>query len=145
MRKLLRGMRLPNHQWPDAMDHAVMLHNLLSSSSLLNNASPHLLWTGKLYLYRMPGIPTIPNASYSIDSNGGAATNSNSQVGAGGMAAAGAVGAGNPVTAGTVKRGKKWRTGVAPAKKAGGGHPVGKGHRAPGQGHHVKGQPVLAR
>ncbi|CAI7853095.1 unnamed protein product [Closterium sp. NIES-54] len=28
MRKLLRGMRLPNHQWPEAMDHAVMLHNL---------------------------------------------------------------------------------------------------------------------
>ncbi|CAI7875624.1 unnamed protein product [Closterium sp. NIES-53] len=48
MRKLLRGMRLPNHQWPEAMDHAVMLHNLLSSSSLPNNASLHLLWTGKL-------------------------------------------------------------------------------------------------
>ncbi|CAI7929213.1 unnamed protein product [Closterium sp. NIES-54] len=48
MRKLVRGMRLPNHQWPEAMDHAVMLHNLLSSSSLPNNASPHLLWTGKL-------------------------------------------------------------------------------------------------
>ncbi|CAI7780158.1 unnamed protein product [Closterium sp. NIES-53] len=47
MRKLLPGMRLPNHQWPEAMDHAVMLHNLLSSSSLPNNASPHLLWTGK--------------------------------------------------------------------------------------------------
>ncbi|CAI7850447.1 unnamed protein product [Closterium sp. NIES-54] len=47
MRKLLGGMRLPNHQWPEAMDHAVMLHNLLSSSSLPNNASPHLLWTGK--------------------------------------------------------------------------------------------------
>ncbi|CAI7813805.1 unnamed protein product [Closterium sp. NIES-54] len=47
MRKLLRGMRLPNHQWPEAMDRAVMLHNLLSSSSLPNNASPHLLWTGK--------------------------------------------------------------------------------------------------
>ncbi|CAI7863711.1 unnamed protein product [Closterium sp. NIES-53] len=47
MRKLVRGMRLPNHQWPEAMDHAVMLHNLLSSSSLPNNASPHLLWTGK--------------------------------------------------------------------------------------------------
>ncbi|CAI7826802.1 unnamed protein product [Closterium sp. NIES-53] len=47
MRKLLRCMRLPNHQWPEAMDHAVMLHNLLSSSSLPNNASPHLLWTGK--------------------------------------------------------------------------------------------------
>ncbi|CAI7897276.1 unnamed protein product [Closterium sp. NIES-54] len=47
MRKLLRGMRLPNHQWPAAMDHAVMLHNLLSSSSLPNNASPHLLWTRK--------------------------------------------------------------------------------------------------
>ncbi|CAI7737287.1 unnamed protein product [Closterium sp. NIES-53] len=43
MRKLLRGMRLPNHQWPEAMDHAVMLHNLPSSSSLPNNASPHLL------------------------------------------------------------------------------------------------------
>ncbi|CAI7769804.1 unnamed protein product [Closterium sp. NIES-53] len=48
MHKLLRGMRLPNHQWFEAMDHAVMLHNLLSSSSLPNNASPHLLWTGKL-------------------------------------------------------------------------------------------------
>ncbi|CAI7839619.1 unnamed protein product [Closterium sp. NIES-53] len=48
MRKLLRGMRLPSHQWPEAIDHAVMLHNLLSSSSLPNNASPHLLWTGKL-------------------------------------------------------------------------------------------------
>ncbi|CAI7865617.1 unnamed protein product [Closterium sp. NIES-53] len=48
MRKLLRGMRLPNHQWLEAMDHAVMLHNLLSSSSLPNNASPHLLWTKKL-------------------------------------------------------------------------------------------------
>ncbi|CAI7795018.1 unnamed protein product [Closterium sp. NIES-53] len=48
MRKLLHGMRLPNHQWPEAMDHAVMLHNFLSSSSLPNNASPHLLWTGKL-------------------------------------------------------------------------------------------------
>ncbi|CAI7866633.1 unnamed protein product [Closterium sp. NIES-54] len=47
MRKLLRGMQLPDHQWPKAMDHAVMLHNLLSSSSLPNNASPHLLWTGK--------------------------------------------------------------------------------------------------
>ncbi|CAI7819226.1 unnamed protein product, partial [Closterium sp. NIES-54] len=47
MRKLLRGMRLPNHQRPEAMDHAVMLHNLLLSSSLPNNASPHLLWTGK--------------------------------------------------------------------------------------------------
>ncbi|CAI7920818.1 unnamed protein product [Closterium sp. NIES-54] len=46
MRKLLRGMRLPNHQWPEAMDQSVM-HNLLSSSSLPNNASPHLLWTGK--------------------------------------------------------------------------------------------------
>ncbi|CAI7928936.1 unnamed protein product [Closterium sp. NIES-54] len=47
MRKLLRGMRLSNHQRPAALDHAVMLHNLLSSSSLPNNASPHLLWTGK--------------------------------------------------------------------------------------------------
>ncbi|CAI7889064.1 unnamed protein product [Closterium sp. NIES-54] len=47
MRKLLRGMRLPNHQWPEAMDHTVMLHNLLLSSTLPNNASPHLLWTGK--------------------------------------------------------------------------------------------------
>ncbi|CAI7793367.1 unnamed protein product [Closterium sp. NIES-54] len=35
MRKLLRGMRLPNHQWPEEMDHAVMLHKLLSTD-------PHL-------------------------------------------------------------------------------------------------------
>ncbi|CAI7759800.1 unnamed protein product [Closterium sp. NIES-53] len=40
-------MQLPNHQWPEAMDHAVMLHNLLSSSLPPNNASPHLMWTGK--------------------------------------------------------------------------------------------------
>ncbi|CAI7869000.1 unnamed protein product [Closterium sp. NIES-54] len=48
MCKLLRGMRLPNHQWPEAMNHVVLLHNLLSSSSLPNNTSPHLLWTRKL-------------------------------------------------------------------------------------------------
>ncbi|CAI7769600.1 unnamed protein product [Closterium sp. NIES-54] len=48
MRRLLRGMRLPSHQRPEAIDHAVMLHNLLSSSSLPNNASPRVLWTGKL-------------------------------------------------------------------------------------------------
>ncbi|CAI7733714.1 unnamed protein product [Closterium sp. NIES-53] len=47
IRKLLRGMRLPNNQLPETMDHAVLLHNLFSSSSLPNNASPHLLWTGK--------------------------------------------------------------------------------------------------
>ncbi|CAI7782946.1 unnamed protein product [Closterium sp. NIES-54] len=48
MRKLPRGMRLPSSQRPEAMDHTLLLHNLLSSSSLPNNASPHLLWTGKL-------------------------------------------------------------------------------------------------
>ncbi|CAI7901312.1 unnamed protein product [Closterium sp. NIES-53] len=53
MRKLLRGMRLPNHQWSEPMDHAVMLHNLLSSSSLPNNASPHLPWTGKQGITKM--------------------------------------------------------------------------------------------
>ncbi|CAI7851043.1 unnamed protein product [Closterium sp. NIES-53] len=30
------------------MDHATVLHNLLSSSALPNNASPYLLWMGKL-------------------------------------------------------------------------------------------------
>ncbi|CAI5988453.1 unnamed protein product [Closterium sp. NIES-64] len=73
------------------------------------------------------GGVTIPNASYSIDSNGGAATSSNAQVGAGGTAAAGAVGAGNPVTAGRVKRGKKWRTEAAPPKKPGGATLQGRG------------------
>ncbi|CAI7784498.1 unnamed protein product, partial [Closterium sp. NIES-54] len=66
MRKLLRGMRLPNHQWPEAMDHAVMLHNLLSSSSLPNNASPHLLWTrkqGSTKMLRVFGCmaPSLPS------------------------------------------------------------------------------------
>ncbi|CAI7894057.1 unnamed protein product [Closterium sp. NIES-53] len=36
MRKLLRGMRLPNHQWPEAMDHAVLLHILLSTNPTLH-------------------------------------------------------------------------------------------------------------
>ncbi|CAI7847785.1 unnamed protein product [Closterium sp. NIES-54] len=48
MRALLAWAHLGPLYWPFAMDHATLLHNLLSSSSLPNNASPHLLWTGKL-------------------------------------------------------------------------------------------------
>ncbi|CAI7870620.1 unnamed protein product [Closterium sp. NIES-54] len=48
MRALLAQAQLGPLYWPFAMDHANLLHNLLSSSSLPNNASPHLLWTGKL-------------------------------------------------------------------------------------------------
>ncbi|CAI7799485.1 unnamed protein product [Closterium sp. NIES-53] len=48
MRALLAQAQLGPLYWPFAMDHATMLHNLLSSSTLPNNASPHLLWTGKL-------------------------------------------------------------------------------------------------
>ncbi|CAI7789984.1 unnamed protein product [Closterium sp. NIES-53] len=42
MRALLAQAQLGPLYWPFAMDHATLLHNLLSSSS------PHLLWTGKL-------------------------------------------------------------------------------------------------
>ncbi|CAI7879875.1 unnamed protein product [Closterium sp. NIES-53] len=48
MRALLAHAQLGPLYWPFAMDHATLLHNLLSSSALPNNASPHLLWTGKL-------------------------------------------------------------------------------------------------
>ncbi|CAI7810809.1 unnamed protein product, partial [Closterium sp. NIES-53] len=48
MRALLTQAQLGPLYWPFAMDHAMLLHNLLSSSALPNNASPHLLWTGKL-------------------------------------------------------------------------------------------------
>ncbi|CAI7816940.1 unnamed protein product [Closterium sp. NIES-53] len=48
MRALLAQAQLGPLYWPFAMDHATLLHNLLSSSVLPNNASPHLLWTGKL-------------------------------------------------------------------------------------------------
>ncbi|CAI7881103.1 unnamed protein product [Closterium sp. NIES-53] len=48
MRALLAQSQLVPLYWPFAMDHATLLHNLLSSSALPNNASPHLLWTGKL-------------------------------------------------------------------------------------------------
>ncbi|CAI7760745.1 unnamed protein product [Closterium sp. NIES-53] len=48
MRALLAQSQLAPLYWPFAMDHATLLHNLLSSSALPNNASPHLLWTGKL-------------------------------------------------------------------------------------------------
>ncbi|CAI7900551.1 unnamed protein product [Closterium sp. NIES-53] len=47
MRALLAQAQLGPLYWPFAMDHATLLHNLLSSSALPNNASPHLLWTGK--------------------------------------------------------------------------------------------------
>ncbi|CAI7898155.1 unnamed protein product [Closterium sp. NIES-54] len=48
MRALLAQAQLGPLYLPFAMDHATLLHNLLSSSVLPNNASPHLLWTGKL-------------------------------------------------------------------------------------------------
>ncbi|CAI7821245.1 unnamed protein product [Closterium sp. NIES-53] len=48
MRALLAQAQLGPLYWPFAMDHATLLHNLLSSSALPNNASPYLLWTGKL-------------------------------------------------------------------------------------------------
>ncbi|CAI7889991.1 unnamed protein product [Closterium sp. NIES-54] len=48
MRALLAQSQLGPLYWPFAMDHATLLHNLMSSSALPNNASPHLLWTGKL-------------------------------------------------------------------------------------------------
>ncbi|CAI7866583.1 unnamed protein product [Closterium sp. NIES-53] len=48
MRALLAQTQLGPLYWPFAMDHATVLHNLLSSSALPNNASPYLLWTGKL-------------------------------------------------------------------------------------------------
>ncbi|CAI7834643.1 unnamed protein product [Closterium sp. NIES-53] len=48
MRALLSQALLGPLYWPFAMDHATLLHNLLSYSALPNNASPHLLWTGKL-------------------------------------------------------------------------------------------------
>ncbi|CAI7859708.1 unnamed protein product [Closterium sp. NIES-53] len=48
MRALLAQAQLGPLYWPFAMDHATLLDNLLSSSALPNNASPHLLWTGKL-------------------------------------------------------------------------------------------------
>ncbi|CAI7746046.1 unnamed protein product, partial [Closterium sp. NIES-54] len=48
MRALLAQAQLSPLYWPFAMDHAILLHNLLSSSALPNNASPHLLWMGKL-------------------------------------------------------------------------------------------------
>ncbi|GJP29832.1 hypothetical protein CLOM_g19925 [Closterium sp. NIES-68] len=63
MRKLLLGMRLPNALWPDAMTHAVHLHNLLSSSSLPNNASPHLL-TQQKKTYLEPR--KLPDHSHSV-------------------------------------------------------------------------------
>ncbi|CAI7798739.1 unnamed protein product [Closterium sp. NIES-53] len=48
MRALLAQAQLGPLYWPFAMDHATVLHNLLSSSALPTNASPYLLWTGKL-------------------------------------------------------------------------------------------------
>ncbi|CAI7920722.1 unnamed protein product [Closterium sp. NIES-53] len=48
MRAFLAQAQLGPLYWPFAMDHATLLHNLLSSTALPNNASPHLLWTGKL-------------------------------------------------------------------------------------------------
>ncbi|CAI7805740.1 unnamed protein product [Closterium sp. NIES-54] len=52
-----RAAQLGSLYWPFAMDHATLLHTLLSSSALPNNASPHLLWTGKLGLH-LPSFST---------------------------------------------------------------------------------------
>ncbi|CAI7893566.1 unnamed protein product [Closterium sp. NIES-53] len=67
MRKQLRGMRLPSHQWHEAMDHAVMLHNLLSPSSLPNNASPHPLFSQRAQWALHLGIEKHYNAWKNFD------------------------------------------------------------------------------
>ncbi|CAI7864690.1 unnamed protein product [Closterium sp. NIES-53] len=69
MRALIAQAQLGPLYRPFAMDHATLLHNLLLSSALPNNASPHFVWTGKLgttkllrvfgcvVLYRPPTAP----------------------------------------------------------------------------------------
>ncbi|CAI7873318.1 unnamed protein product [Closterium sp. NIES-53] len=47
MRAQMKQSAIPTKYWSFAMNHAVRLHNLLSSRSLENNNSPYRAWTGK--------------------------------------------------------------------------------------------------
>ncbi|CAI7823126.1 unnamed protein product [Closterium sp. NIES-53] len=47
MRALMKQSAVPTKYWPFAMNHAVRLHNLLSSQSLENNNSPYRAWVGR--------------------------------------------------------------------------------------------------
>ncbi|CAI7801187.1 unnamed protein product, partial [Closterium sp. NIES-54] len=75
MRKLLRGMRLPNHQWPEAMDHAVMLHNLLSDNNAWNIFNVHSKETvaaRDVIFYERLTLPTyLANLEEDRDPTGG--------------------------------------------------------------------------
>ncbi|CAI7875209.1 unnamed protein product [Closterium sp. NIES-53] len=46
VRVLLKQSKLPLTHWTHAMHHAVQMHNLLSTTAITGNLSPHLKWTG---------------------------------------------------------------------------------------------------
>ncbi|CAI7771849.1 unnamed protein product [Closterium sp. NIES-54] len=46
VRALMKQSKLPPTYWTYAMHHAVRVHNLLSTTAITTNLSPHLKWTG---------------------------------------------------------------------------------------------------
>ncbi|CAI5500194.1 unnamed protein product [Closterium sp. Naga37s-1] len=46
VRAIMNQSGLPKKFWPYAMNHAVRLHNLLSTTANRDNMSPHMKWTG---------------------------------------------------------------------------------------------------
>ncbi|CAI7806342.1 unnamed protein product [Closterium sp. NIES-54] len=46
VRALMKQSKLPPTYWTYAMHHAVRVHNLLSTTTITSNSSPHVKWTG---------------------------------------------------------------------------------------------------
>ncbi|CAI7908597.1 unnamed protein product [Closterium sp. NIES-54] len=46
VRALMKQSKLPPIYWTYAMHHAVRMHNLLSTTAITGNSSPHVKWTG---------------------------------------------------------------------------------------------------
>ncbi|CAI7857349.1 unnamed protein product [Closterium sp. NIES-53] len=46
VRALMKQSKLPPTYWTYAMHHAVRVHNLLSTTAITGNSSPHVKWTG---------------------------------------------------------------------------------------------------
>ncbi|CAI7774142.1 unnamed protein product, partial [Closterium sp. NIES-53] len=45
VRALMKQLKLPPTYWTYAMHHAVQVHNLLSTTTITGNSSPHVKWT----------------------------------------------------------------------------------------------------
>ncbi|CAI7807011.1 unnamed protein product [Closterium sp. NIES-53] len=62
VRALMKQSKLPPTYWTYAMHHAVRVHNLLSTTAITGNSSPHVKWTGTKGSTSLLRVQKIKNA-----------------------------------------------------------------------------------